>query len=49
MPSPEMHSVVALLEDMPNERIVRDQVGRSSRLVRLAFYEVEVSDSEGKT
>jgi hypothetical protein len=45
----EMHSVVALLEDLPNEGLVRGQVGTVVETWTPDVYEVEFSDDNGRT
>jgi hypothetical protein len=44
----EMHSVVALLEDLPNEGLVRGQVGTVVETWAPGVYEVEFSDDNGR-
>ena len=44
----EMHSVVALLEDLPNEGLVRGQVGPSVDTWTPGVYEVEFCDDNGR-
>jgi hypothetical protein len=44
----EMHSVVALLEDVPEHRLVRGQVGTVVESWAPGVYEVEFSDDEGR-
>ena len=44
----EMHSVVALLEDLPGEGLVRGQVGTVVETWAPGVYEVEFSDDHGK-
>lgn len=46
--SPHLLDVVALLEDLPAQRLVRGQVGTIVELLDGA-YEVEFSDDQGKT
>jgi len=41
--------VVALTHDLPNERLVRGQVGTVVELLSPGVYEVEFSDDAGKT
>jgi hypothetical protein len=45
----EMHSVVALVEDLPQERLVRGQVGTVVENWAPDVYEVEFSDDYGRT
>ena len=45
----EMHSVVALLEDLPEDALVRGQVGTVVGDWASGVYEVEFCDSTGKT
>lgn len=45
----EMLSVVALLEDVPREGLVRGQVGTIVEKWAPGFYEVEFCDDEGRT
>jgi hypothetical protein len=45
----EMHSVVALLEDLPKEGLVRGQVGTVVEEWTPCVYEVEFADDSGKT
>jgi hypothetical protein len=45
----EMHSVVALLEDLPEQGLVRGQVGTVVETWALGDYEVEFCDDNGKT
>jgi hypothetical protein len=45
----EMHSIVALLEDLPAEELVRGQVGTIVGSWSPDVYEVEFSDNEGRT
>jgi hypothetical protein len=44
----EMHSVVALLEDVPEHGLVRGQVGTVVESWASGVYEVEFSDEEGR-
>ena len=44
----EMHSVVALLEDLPAEGLVRGQVGTVVESWAPGVYEVEFSDDNGR-
>ena len=44
----EMHSVVALLEDLPEEGLVRGQVGAVVESWAPGVYEVEFSDDDGR-
>lgn len=45
----ESLSVVALLEDVPNQRLVRGQVGTVVENLGPGVYEVEFSDDDGRT
>ena len=45
----EMHSVVALLEDLPKEGLVRGQVGTVVEEWTPGVYEVEFADDNGRT
>ena len=45
----EMHSVVALVEDLPKEGLVRGQVGTVVETWAPGVYEVEFSDGDGRT
>lgn len=45
----EMHSVVALLEDLPEQGLVRGQVGTVVETWAPGVYEVEFCDDNGKT
>jgi hypothetical protein len=45
----EMHSVVALVEDMPGEGLVRGQVGTVAESWAPGVWEVEFSDDNGRT
>src|ERR1035437_1006280 len=45
----EMHSVVALLEDLPDEGLVRGQVGTVVENWSPGVYEVEFADENGRT
>lgn len=45
----EMHSVVALVEDLPEEGLVRGQVGTVVENWAPGVYEVEFSDDNGRT
>ena len=45
----EMLSVVALLEDLPEEGLVRGQVGTVVESWAPGVYEVEFCDGDGKT
>ena len=45
----EMHSVVALTEDLPEEGLVRGQVGTVVENWAPGVYEVEFSDDNGQT
>ena len=44
----EMHSVVALLEDLPSEGLARGQVGAVVGEWAPGVYEVEFCDNDGK-
>ena len=44
----ETHSVVALLEDLPEEGLVRGQVGAVVESWAPGVYEVEFSDDNGR-
>ena len=44
----EMHSVVALLEDLPGEGLVRGQVGAVVENWAPGVYEVEFCDDNGR-
>jgi hypothetical protein len=45
----ELLSVVALLEDIPDQALVRGQVGTIVEQLGPDVYEVEFSDDEGRT
>ena len=45
----DIHSVVALLEDLPEEGLVRGQVGTVVESWAPGVYEVEFADDNGKT
>jgi hypothetical protein len=45
----EMHSVVALLEDLPEHGLVRGQVGTVVEIWAEGVFEVEFSDDQGAT
>ena len=45
----EMHSVVALLQDLPEDGLVRGQVGTVVETWAPDVYEVEFCDDNGKT
>ena len=45
----EMHSVVALLEDLPSEGLVRGQAGTVVGEWAPGVYEVEFTDDAGRT
>jgi hypothetical protein len=45
----EMHSVVAMLEDLPEEGLVRGQVGTVVENWAPGVYEVEFCDDSGRT
>ena len=44
-----LHSVVALLEDLPGQGLVRGQVGTVVEVWAPGVYEVEFSDDDGRT
>jgi len=46
---PKLLDVVALLEDVPNDRLVRGQVGTIVENLAPGVFEVEFSDDNGKT
>ncbi len=43
-----MHSVVALIEDLPEQGLVRGQVGTVVEIWSPGVYEVEFSDDQGR-
>lgn len=45
----ELLSVVALLEDLPDKRVLRGQVGTIVEALAPGVYEVEFSDDSGET
>lgn len=45
----EMHSVVAVLEDLPEHGLVRGQVGTVVEIWEEGVFEVEFSDDQGAT
>ncbi|MGA9625026.1 MAG: DUF4926 domain-containing protein [Bryobacteraceae bacterium] len=45
----DVHSVVALLEDLPEEGLVRGQVGTVVESWAPGIYEVEFADDDGRT
>ena len=45
----EMHSVVALVEDLPDKGLVRGQVGTVVETWAPGVYEVEFFDAGGRT
>jgi hypothetical protein len=45
----EMHSVVSMLEDLPEEGLIRGQVGTVVENWAPGVYEVEFCDDNGKT
>jgi hypothetical protein len=45
----EMHSVVALIEDLPEAGLVRGQVGTVVETWAPGVYEVEFCDGQGRT
>jgi hypothetical protein len=49
MPEIDLHSVVALLEDLPEHGLVRGQVGTVVERWAPGVYEVEFSDDQGRT
>lgn len=49
MPEPEMLSLVALLEDLPGQGLVRGQVGTVVEQWAPDVFEVEFSDDHGRT
>jgi hypothetical protein len=49
MPEINLHSVVALLEDLPEHGLVRGQVGTVVESWAPGVYEVEFSDAQGRT
>jgi hypothetical protein len=49
MPDLEMHSVVALLVDLPAQGLVRGQVGTVVESWAPGVYEVEFSEDNGRT
>jgi len=49
MPEIDLHSVVALLEDLPEHGLVRGQVGTVVESWTPGVYEVEFSDDQGRT
>ena len=49
MPEIELLSVVAVLEDMPEEGLRRGQVGTIVEILAPGVYEVEFSDDAGRT
>jgi uncharacterized protein DUF4926 len=46
---PKLLDVVALLEDVPSQRLVRGQVGTVVENLGPGVFEVEFSDNEGRT
>jgi hypothetical protein len=44
----EIHSVVALLQDLPDEGLVRGQVGTVVETWAPGIYEIEFSDENGR-
>jgi len=44
----ELHSVVALLEDLPEQGLVRGQVGTVVEMWAPGVYEVEFADGAGQ-
>ncbi len=49
MPEIDLHSVVALLEDLPEHGLVRGQVGTVVERWAPGVFEVEFSDDQGRT
>jgi hypothetical protein len=49
MPEPQVLSVVALLEDLPDKKLRRGQVGTVVEYLAPGVYEVEFSDRSGRT
>jgi hypothetical protein len=49
MPSLELLSEVALLRDLPEQGLVRGQVGTVVEMLSSSAVEVEFSDEEGRT
>jgi hypothetical protein len=49
MPELEILSVVALLDDLPAQRLCRGQVGTVVETLASGAYEVEFSDDAGRT
>ncbi|MCZ2076031.1 MAG: DUF4926 domain-containing protein [Bryobacterales bacterium] len=49
MPEINLHSVVALLEDLPEHGLIRGQVGTVVESWAPGVYEVEFSDDQGRT
>jgi hypothetical protein len=49
MPEIDLHSVVALLEDLPEHGLIRGQVGTVVESWTPGVYEVEFSDDQGRT
>ncbi len=47
--TPKLLDVVALLHDVPEEKLVRGQVGTIVEELDRDVYEVEFSDNEGRT
>ena len=45
----EMHSVVALVDDLPEKGLVRGQVGTVVENWAPGVYEIEFSDDNGRT
>jgi len=46
---PQMLDVVALVEDLPSEKLVKGQVGTVVHMHDEDHYEVEFSDDEGRS
>lgn len=47
--NPKLYDVVALLEDVPKEGLVRGQVGTVVENIEPGIFEVEFSDEQGRT
>ena len=45
----QLFDVVALVHDLPHERLVRGQVGTVVEVLSSGAFEVEFSDDQGKT
>ena len=46
---PQLLDVVALVEDLPEEKLVRGQVGTVVELLDDQHFEIEFSDDHGRT